>query len=212
MPPAAQQDDIVELTSPIRDARMVVSMPGRYVLANKRDVNGDRRQFACRAVTVSPLSVTLAVPVKGAMGERAIAHFDEFGTLKGRIIRVMDRGFTMTIAATDEERDRFARKIDWLIKNKNDVVADDRKHKRIIPENPHSTIMLADGSILGCFIIDMSESGIAVSADYAPEIGMPLAVGKAVGRVVRRFREGFAVQFIELQDVKVLEQRLGARR
>jgi hypothetical protein len=52
MPPAAQNDDIVELTSPIRDTRMVVSMPGRYVLANKRDVNGDRRQFACRAVTV----------------------------------------------------------------------------------------------------------------------------------------------------------------
>ncbi|NWG24664.1 MAG: PilZ domain-containing protein [Pseudorhodoplanes sp.] len=211
MPLAALHDDIVELTSPARDARMVVSMPGRYVLANKRDVNGDRRQFACRAVNISPLSVTLAVPVKGVMGERVISHFDEFGTLKGRIVRVMDRGFSMTIAATDEERDRFARKIDWLIRNKNDAVADDRKHKRIVPQNPHSTIMLADGSILGCFVIDMSESGIAVSADYVPEIGTPLAIGKAVGRVVRQFREGFAVQFLELQDVKVLEQRLAAR-
>ena len=31
-------------------------------------------------------------------------------------------------------------------------------------------------------------------------------VGKVVGRVVRRFAEGFVVQFVELQDAAALEQ------
>jgi hypothetical protein len=54
----------------------------------------------------------------------------------------------------------------------------------------------------------MSVSGAAVSADIVPEIGMPLALGKVVGRVRRRFPEGFAIQFIETQDLETLEERL----
>ena len=33
-----------------------------------------------------------------------------------------------------------------------------------------------------------------------PPIGMPLAVGSCVGRVVRRFQYGFAVKFVKKQD------------
>jgi hypothetical protein len=54
----------------------------------------------------------------------------------------------------------------------------------------------------------MSISGAAVSADISPAIGTPLAVGKIVGRVVRHFVGGFAVQFVELQDLETLEQRI----
>jgi hypothetical protein len=42
-------------------------------------------------------------------------------------------------------------------------------------------------------------SGVAVSAAYEPTIGMPLAVGSCVGRVVRQFPNGFAVKFVEKQ-------------
>ncbi len=49
---------------------------------------------------------------------------------------------------------------------------------------------------MACFIIDMSPSGVAVSADYTPTIGQPLAIGRAVGRVARHLEVGFAVKFI----------------
>ena len=65
--------------------------------------------------------------------------------------------------------------------------------------------MLADGSTSGCFVIDMSVSGAAVSADLQPAIGTPLAVGAGVGRVVRHFREGFAVKFVNTLDEYRLE-------
>ena len=109
---------------------------------------------------------------------------------------------------TDEERDKFAAKIEWYEKHKNHDLPDNRTSKRIIPQNPHSVIVLSDGTVVGAFIIDMSVSGVAVSADIEPRIGEPLAVGKVVGRVVRRFRGGFGVQFIEPQDPLTLEKLL----
>ena len=114
----------------------------------------------------------------------------------------------MTIAATDEERAKLADKIDWYEKNKNHDIADARLQKRVVPKNPRSTLFLADDSQLECFIIDMSASGAAVSTNIKPEIGTPLAVGTIVGRVVRHLADGFAMQFIQLQDTDGLEQRL----
>ena len=52
----------------------------------------------------------------------------------------------------------------------------------------------------------MSASGAAVSADVQPELGMPLAIGACVGRVVRHFGEGFAVKFVEIQNEQNLEK------
>jgi len=62
---------------------------------------------------------------------------------------------------------------------------------------------LRDGTTLSCFVIDVSPSGVAVSADVEPEIGTRLAVGQAVGHVVRRFNEGFAVQFDRLYEMVI---------
>ena len=52
----------------------------------------------------------------------------------------------------------------------------------------------------------MSASGVAVSAEVQPPIGMPLAVGACVGRVVRLLPDGFAVKFIEEQKRNDLER------
>ncbi|WP_426417985.1 hypothetical protein [Bradyrhizobium genosp. A] len=40
----------------------------------------------------------------------------------------------------------------------------------------------------------------AVSCEYDPPIGTPLAVGACVGRVIRKFDNGFAVMFTEKQQ------------
>ncbi|GIK79248.1 MAG: PilZ domain-containing protein [Pseudorhodoplanes sp.] len=205
------QDEIIavdEAAPRSLDVRAIVNMGGRYALASKRDMTGNRREFACRAVNVSPMLFTVAGPVSGPLGERVIAHFEDFGKIQGPIVRVMNRGFTFRIMASDDERNRLAAKIDWIDKNKTFEMRDARDHKRIVPANPHSRLLFADGRTLGCFVIDVSSSGVAVSADAVPEIGEVLAVGKVVGRVVRHFAEGFAVQFIEIQDPQMLEQRL----
>ena len=186
-----------------KEIRVIVRIPGRFSLASKRDADGNRREFACRAVNISSTHMMLATPVSGPVGERVIAYFNEFGKIQGSIVRVIAGGFVFRIVACNEERSKLLRKLIWLEQNKN---FDMPTHKRVVPEAPHSTLIFPDGSMLGCFVIDLSASGVAVSADIVAEIGTVLAVGKVTGTVVRHFTEGFAVQFKQLQHPSLIEQ------
>jgi hypothetical protein len=178
---------------------------GRYCLANRRDADGNRREFACRTSKVSPFQMKVDVPVIGAIGERVISYFGEFGKIDGWIRESVRGGFMFELAVTRAMREQLASKMSWLDRQQREAVVDGRAQERIIPANPHSEIVFADGSTETCLVIDMSASGVAVSAQTQPPIGMPLAVGRTVGRVVRHFREGFAVKFVELQSRERLE-------
>jgi hypothetical protein len=178
---------------------------GRYCLANRRDAGGNRREFACRTSKVSPFQMMVDVPVTGAIGERVISYFGELGKIDGWIRESVKGGFMFELAVTRAVREQLASKMSWLDKQQRDAVVDARAQERIIPANPHSEIVFADGSTETCLVIDMSTSGVAVSAQTQPPIGMPLAVGRTIGRVIRHFREGFAVKFVELQSRERLE-------
>jgi hypothetical protein len=188
-----------------------VAVGGRYSLANWYDHRGNRREFACRTTRVSPFRMLVSVPVVGKVGERVVSYFGDFGRLDGWIADIAQGGFLIDLEADKALREKLARKLTWLEKRQSDPsIVDARTNGRIVPQNPHSTIIFADGTCRDCFIIDMSASGAAVSADVQPDLGMPLAIGSCVGRVVRHFREGFAVKFIEQQNEAYLD-RLVAR-
>lgn len=196
-------DDLVAVDRR-NDIRVITSIPGRYMLGSRHDERGNRREFACRALNMSPRAMLLAAPVSGPPGERVIAHFDQFGRLEGSIIRVLSRGFVMSIAASQEERARLAGKLAWIEDHKNHDAHEARKHERVVPRNPYSALTLADGKTMTCFVIDMSVSGAALSAEIKPEIGTVLAVGRVIGRVRRHFAEGFAIEFVQIQDIDQL--------
>lgn len=211
MPLPVDMDDLIEVPAYDRrdDVRVIVNFPARYMLANKRHLNGERCEFACRIVNVSMSHMAFAAPVSGAIGERVIVYTELFGRLHGAITRVMTTGFVISIAASPQTREKLAAKLDWLAKQKESPeLPDSRRHARVVPKNPMATILLADGSSISCLVIDFSDSGVAVSADLYPELGTPLAVGKMVGRVVRRFAEGFAVEFTEKTSLVEVERRL----
>lgn len=201
-------DDDVMWVDRRQGVRIVVSIPGRFSLADRRDMRGDRRVFSCRAINVSSQAIALASAVSGKLGDRVIADIEHLGKLKGSIIRVLERGFVMNIIATAEEREKLAAKIDWLGKFKDHDEGEQRAERRFAPANPYSQIMLPDGSIQTCLVIDLSVSGAALSAEAVPDIGTVLAVGKIVGRVVRHFEGGFAVQFVERQSPDEVEKRI----
>jgi hypothetical protein len=187
------------------DKRIYVSLPGRYSLAGNLNARGEPRQFACRAVNISLDGIAIAAAVTAKAGVRVIADIEQVGRLKGSITRVFELGFTMSIEASRQERAMLAIRIGWIERHKDLEVCDHRAHARFIPRRPLSLLTLADGSVLPCFVIDISVSGAAVSADISPEIGTALAVGGVVGRVVRFVPGGFAIQFVELQDRQEVE-------
>jgi hypothetical protein len=111
----------------------------------------------------------------------------------------------INIVASEEERDRLAAKIEWLESYKNHDAQDQRADGRTVPANPYSKMVLSDGSVETCLVLDLSVSGAAISADTVPEVGTVLAIGRVVGRVVRHFVGGFGVQFVERQNPHMVE-------
>jgi hypothetical protein len=184
-----------------------IAVNGTYTLDYWYDPRGKPRTFACRTTRISPSRMMVAVPVVGKVGDRITPHFPDFGKLDGLISDTTDGGFLLELDMIKPMREEFASKLSWLVaKQKNPNIGAKRKQPRFIPACPHSTLTFADGTIHGCFVIDMSVSGVAVSADVQPQIGMPLAVGACIGRVVRLLPDGFAVKFVETQNRDDLDQ------
>jgi hypothetical protein len=186
-----------------------VAVDGHYTLANWYDPEGKLRTFPCRTNRVSPYRMMVDVPVVDKVGDRLTSYFRDFGKLDGQISDTRPGCLLFELNMNFPMRERLANKLTWLEeKLKDPEIPELRRDARMIPASSHSTVTMADGTIHECFVIDMSVSGAAVTAQVQPEIGTPLAVGACVGRVVRVFPDGFAVEFVEKQKRHDLDRVL----
>jgi hypothetical protein len=201
-------DDIIIVERPREARRIVVTVPGRFSFADVRDARGERRVFGCHAVNPSIREIVIASPVTAKMDARVIAYIDHLGKLDGMVTCVLQRGFVMGVNVKQNERRKLAAKIEWLQQHKNSEVREQRADSRFVPKDPYSRMILADGHVETCLVLDVSVSGAAISADTIPAIGTVLAVGTLTSRVVRHFDEGFAVRFIERQSRDTVELSL----
>jgi len=171
------------------------------------DPQGKLRTLACRTTRVSPFRMIVDVPVVGRVGDRITSYFGEFGEFEGNISDTRQGHILLELEMTPEKREWMADKLTWLEKKQKDPsILDARQEARYIPQESHTILTLADGTVHNCFIIDMSPSGVSVSSEVQPPLGMPLAVGSCVGRVIRIFGTGFAVKFVEKQDLNDLSR------
>jgi len=184
-----------------RFQRVRVNLLGRYMLA-------DRREFPCQVSDMSPGGMALIGPVSGKAGERVVAYIDHVGRLEGTIVRVFPNGFAMSISATARKRDKLAAQLTWLANRQILGLPEDRRHDRIVPRNPRTTVVMPDGRAMVCRIIDMSLSGAGVASEIKPEIGSLVTLGKIPSRVVRHIEEGFAVEFTRMQHPDFLEENV----
>ncbi len=186
-----------------RHQRVTVNLLGRYMLA-------DRREYPCQVINMSPGGIAIAAPVQGLPGERVIAYVDHLGRLEGKIARVLDHGFAMTISATARKRDKLAAQLTWLANRQILNLPEDRRHGRFTPKNPMARLILPNGTNVGCRIIDLSASGvaIAIAPELLPPVGAAITIGKTPGRVVRHIEDGFAIEFARLQHPDALEDNI----
>lgn len=188
------------------DVRFIGAVAGRYTMPDRKYAGASKAPvYACRLCSVSTRLAVVVGPVVGKQREVVTAHFEAFGILRGQVNRQLPSGFVMDLTLNAEGREKLGRKIVWHRKRVYDQVEDRREYKRIQLRDPRSVVTLADGTRIPCFVIDVSQSGIALSAQTSPPIGTPLAVGKLVGRVVRYLDIGFAVKFLAPQDLETVE-------
>jgi len=186
-----------------RFQRVKVNLLGRYMLE-------DRREFPCQVINMSPGGMAVVAPVVGAPGERVIAYVDHLGRLEGKIARIIDNGFAMTIASSSRKRDKLAAQLTWLANRHILNLPEDRRHGRFTPRNPLARLILPNGNNIACRVIDLSQSGvaIAIAPDLRPAVGSVVTIGKAQGRVVRHIENGFAVEFTRLQHTDFIEDNV----
>ena len=184
-----------------RFQRVKVHLLGRYMLQ-------DRREFPCQVINMSPGGLALLAQGIGAVGERVVAYLDHIGRVEGKITRIIDNGFAMTVSATPRKRDKLAAQLTWLANRQILGLPEDRRHDRIVPRNPRSTMILPDGTAILCRIVDMSLSGAAIASEQRPELGTLITLGKTPSRVVRHVEGGFAVEFTRMQHPDFLEENV----
>ena len=184
-----------------RHQRVKVNLLGRFMLA-------DRHEYPCQVIDMSPGGMAVVAPVVGQPGERVIAYVDHLGRLEGKITRLIDNGFAMSISATVRKRDKLAAQLTWLANRQILNLPEDRRHGRFVPKNAGARLILPNGNNVGVRVIDLSQSGaaISISPDLRPPVGVMVTLGKANARVVRHIEDGFAVEFTRLQHPDFVEE------
>lgn len=205
--PSAVQDDpddilVIERNDP---PRSLVGMRGHYNLEGWRDAEGNVRQFECEILKISPHMIKFTAPVTGAVGNRIVVYFEHLGRFEGHVVQVQQRVLTMKIFGTHDERVRVAGKLAWITDSQK---AEERRHPRMIPASPESTVSLAGEAVVPCEVIDYSAGGAAVYADVSPPLGSVVTLGKVLSRVVRQFGGGFAVAFMAMQNPQSVESAI----
>jgi CheY-like chemotaxis protein len=76
-----------------------------------------------------------------------------------------------------------------------DAVSALRGEKRVRIDRGSTQILLGNGEVYPCRVLDLSLSGAALAIDERPAIGEQVRVGRTTGRVVRHTTEGIAVEF-----------------
>ena len=187
-----------------RFQRVKVHLLGRYMLP-------DRREFPCQVINMSPGGLALLGPGIGNIGDRVIAYLDHIGRVEGKITRIIDNGFAMTVGATPRKRDKLAAQLTWLANRDILNLPEDRRHDRIVPRNPICVMTLEDGAQMTCRIIDLSLSGAAIAAEKRPPLHSHVSLGRVQSRVVRHLEDGFAIEFVHEQLAETLEDSVNAR-
>lgn len=175
-----------------------VQLYGRFMLE-------DRTEHVCQIDEMSPGDVIITTDVLANNGERVIAYIDHIGRVEGTVERMVNSGFLLSLTASDRKKNKIAAQLTWLA-NKHELdMPEDRRHQRIAPRNPITTLSMADGRQYPCRILDLSISGAAVELRMRPALNSQVILGSMRGRVVRHFEEGVAIEFATVQSREAID-------
>jgi hypothetical protein len=176
-----------------RHSRVKVRLPGQFMREN-------RREFPCVTMDMSPGGVAFSADERVDIAERIVAYLDHVGRVEGRVVREFQGGFAIAMKLPQLKRDRLADQLTWLANRHELGMPEDRRHERIRPRKPRTTLILPTGREVIATVIDISQSGaaLALASPVAPPVGTPVTVGTTKARVVRLFTDGLAVEFARM--------------
>jgi PilZ domain len=185
-----------------RHKRVSITMLGRFMRENKQE-------YPCKLLDISVGGAAVSAPVTVEMGERVVAYFEHIGGIEGTVVREFDGGFAVKIQATQHKHQKLAAQLTWLANRSELGDIPERAHERLVPASSHSSLQLADGTVLNCRVLDVSISGASVATTARPQIGSEVVLGRLRARVVRHHVEGIGLRFIDIQNPTALRRYFG---
>jgi hypothetical protein len=185
-----------------RHRRVPVKVLGRFM-------REDKQEYPCQVINMSAGGMAVLAPVICNVDERIVAYLDNLGRMEGVVVRTFEGGFAVRLLASAYKRERIANLLTWLINQERLSLTEERRHERIVPRINASKLILPDGAVHNCRVIDVSLSGASVACPVKPEIGTMVILGRMRGRVVRHHDQGLALQFVELQNPDSLARTFG---
>ncbi len=164
----------------------------------------DRHEYSCQTREMTVDYARLSSDHIPAIGERVVVYIDEIGRLEGRVEDISGRDFRLALTLPALKREKLAARLSWLKYRDVEGLPDKRFYTRYEPRDGNTTLILPDGRVSACQIIDISLSGAAVRTSVAPPIGTQVVLGKSRARVTRMLPDGIAVEFAELLDEHTL--------
>jgi hypothetical protein len=171
-----------------RYPRFALSLPGRFMRPDKLD-------YPCRLKDISVGGAAFITPTQPTVGEKIVVYLMHLGGLEGAVVRRTNDGFAMSITATQRKRDNLAARIQLLI-NRTDLAEADERISARTPWTGFVTLMLEDGTVLECPMLDVSGSGVSLVTPIKPPIGAEVILSNERAVVVRHHDEGVAVEFV----------------
>ena len=189
------------------EERFIGDVPGCFVVLNvsSRQPATAVLPFVARSVSTSKAVISADVEFEVLKGQPVALRFDTVGVRHGVIERVLPEGFIVDFSGDQAAEADLDARIDWLKRKSRGQAEDHRVAKRVLPRNPAVTVALGPQDLLDARIKDMSETGVALLAPVKPQLGHLLTVGSVAGHVARHFPGGFAVHFLERQNLAEIE-------
>jgi hypothetical protein len=185
-----------------RYRRVPVEFRGRFMCE-------DKKEYPCEVIDMSAGGMALRAPAcHCAQGTRIVAYIDNLGRLEGTVARIFEGGFAIQINASTQKHERIANLLTWYI-NRDLLGSEGRQHERFTPRITAQKLILPNGDVHDCRVIDVSLSGASIATRVQPPVDSVVVLGRLRGRVVRHHDQGIAIQFAELQDPDSLARTFG---
>ncbi len=194
--------NIAQTLRPVEDVHfddpVRVSFTGRLMLP-------DHQEYDCTATEMTAERALFACSGIARNGDRVISYLQHIGRIEGTVTALTASGFVIAINAPERKREKLAAQLAWIAKRQLLGLPEDRRHDRLTPRNTRAHLMLEDGVLLACRLIDLSLSGAAIEIENRPPLGTRVQLGKNMsGKIVRHFMEGVAVEFDRVQSPDAL--------
>jgi len=161
----------------------------------------DQIEHECHVTNLSITGATFLSSKMPHIGVPIVAYLGDLGRIEATVGPAVEGGFTITFSLTGARLERLQQRVKTLLGDASGTGAGARRYLRIEPTEKQSQIMLPDGRVYPCEVIDISVASAAIKTDVMPGLGTFLMLGRMKGRVIRYLENGVAIEFVKFLDV-----------